>query len=135
MVTSHNIRAGWFHLIWCHVLRRCSLLYGIEILSRDSVDKFIDLIQRLPSCVSQVVILSINYLNWYIYMAKKYTDLTNLQFKDRFLYEVNLTQRTILYRDGILPLYKNIEKHLYCSHVDNGPPELKVSNRLDAFGC
>jgi hypothetical protein len=51
--------------------------------------------------------------NWYIYMAKKYTNLKTLGCGDFVMRDLGLDLTTIIYRDGIIPLYKNIGKHLY----------------------
>ncbi|KAI8889396.1 hypothetical protein K501DRAFT_329187 [Backusella circina FSU 941] len=77
----------------------------------------------------------IEYPNWYIYMAKKYTNLTSLVCIDHVLRYAEIPQTTIIYRDGLLPLYKNIGKRLHYFDAKNVPEGVDVFNQLDSFGC
>jgi hypothetical protein len=47
-----------------------------------------------------------DYPNWYLYMTKKYPNLKSLVADDYNLPNAGSEEVTIIYRDGILPLYK-----------------------------
>jgi hypothetical protein len=73
--------------------------------------------------------------NWYIYMAKKYTNLTRLVCCDHVIQDISLDLTTIIYRDGTIPLYKNIGKHLYSFDAKNVPTDVQVFKQMDDIGC
>jgi hypothetical protein len=68
-------------------------------------------------------------------MAKKYTNLKRLKFTDFVIEDISLDQATILYRDGVIPLYKNIGKHVHHFEAKNVPTEVQIFKQLDDIGC
>jgi hypothetical protein len=73
--------------------------------------------------------------NWYIYMTKKYTNLTRLGCSDFVMEDIDLDLTTVIYRDGIIPLYKNIGKHLHFFNAKNVPTEVQLFKQMDDIGC
>jgi hypothetical protein len=68
-------------------------------------------------------------------MAKKYTNLTRLVCSDFVSQYLNLDITERIYRDGIIPIYKNIGKHLHYFDAKNAPAELEVFKQMDDIGC
>jgi hypothetical protein len=77
----------------------------------------------------------IDYPDWYIYIAKKYTNLEYFFCYDPLIREASHSQTMKIYRDGILPLYRNIGKCLRSFGAKSVPTELEIFSQLDDIGC
>jgi hypothetical protein len=72
---------------------------------------------------------------WYTYIARKYTNLIDFHCNDMELWGVDFDDAMIIYRDGLIPIYKTLVRHLFSVTVANIPLELDLFNQLDHFGC
>jgi hypothetical protein len=76
-----------------------------------------------------------NQSKWYTYMARKYTSLINFYCNNIELQDVNSEEAMLLYRDGLIPIYKTLGTHLWSITAVTIPHELYLFNQLDQFGC
>ncbi|KAI8889395.1 hypothetical protein K501DRAFT_329186 [Backusella circina FSU 941] len=76
-----------------------------------------------------------DYPNWYIYIARKYTNLEYFYCNDQILQEASPDQALTLYRDGLIPIYKQVGLGVNSFTAKNVPVEIDLFNQLDSFGC
>jgi hypothetical protein len=76
-----------------------------------------------------------NQSKWYTYMARKYTSLIDFYCNNIELQDINFEQAMLLYRDGLIPIYRTLGTHLWSVTAVAIPHELDLFNQLDQFGC